>query len=489
MTTEQLAVKDLSEVRLADLRQRGRESAFWEIQVGVLAVTIVHWLVELSLEPSPIVHAVSHLPVLFYLVPVAFGGLLYGVEGGLLTGLEAAALTVPNVLFMHTAGYEWVGELASVAIVIAFATVLAIPVEQERRQRERAESRGRRLAFLNALTTRLAREPDPADSLDDIVERLVDVASLESASICVEETGGTSPRVITRRRAPSGDPDDGVRDGAGDAGSRAFPLRAESLRGELVVVPRRGAELGAEEEELLAAVAHHLSVELETGRIRREERDGLRAYVHAVTRGQEEERTRIARELHDDAAQPLVQLIRSLGNLAEHVRTPDETRERAEKLRGLAVSILETIRDFSRHLRPTALDDLGLVPALEHTAREAAARAGIDVEFRVTGRKRRLSPDVDIVAYRVAQEAIRNVERHASAGRLEVRVAFAPGCFRVAVEDDGCGFSVADGIDRLAIGGRLGLVGMQERVHLLGGTFELRTAPGTGTTLAVELPG
>ncbi len=214
----------------------------------------------------------------------------------------------------------------------------------------------------------------------------------------------------------------------------------------------------------------------------------LALLTRQVTRAQEEERKRIARELHDDAAQQLVYLCRGLDDLADlWGRRGEEARVKLEDLRRHAGETLERVRQFSRDLRPAVLDDLGLVAALEWLTADLGGRTGMEALFRVSGQPRRLSTEEEVAIFRIVQEALRNVERHAGASRVWVEAWFDEERVRVLVADDGKGFDL-EALERSRTPFHLGILGMKERAQLVGGTLHIEAEPGKGTTVRVEVP-
>jgi two-component system, NarL family, sensor histidine kinase DegS len=159
-----------------------------------------------------------------------------------------------------------------------------------------------------------------------------------------------------------------------------------------------------------------------------------------------------------------------------------------ERLRELATSTLEELRQFSRDLRPSLLDDLGLVPALEWLILDIGDRTSIETEFLVDGEVRRPESEVEVALYRIVQEAVRNVEHHAGATRVEVAVRFEADRIHISVRDDGHGFQVPADLGTLISSGKLGLMGMQERAQLAGGSFRLNSHRGVGTVVAIDMP-
>jgi signal transduction histidine kinase len=144
------------------------------------------------------------------------------------------------------------------------------------------------------------------------------------------------------------------------------------------------------------------------------------------------------------------------------------------------------MRRFSHNLRPSVLDDLGLLPALELLT-EDIEKQGIHTSFKVIGEVRRLSPEVEVMLFRIAQEALRNIWRHAQASIAELTIEFTNGILTMTIKDNGSGFKLQQSIGDQAILGKLGLVGMRERARLLGGTMTLDSSPGKGTTIVIEV--
>jgi signal transduction histidine kinase len=217
-------------------------------------------------------------------------------------------------------------------------------------------------------------------------------------------------------------------------------------------------------------------------------REGMRAQQELkelsarLVSAQEEERRTISRELHDEVGQSLSALLMEAGNAAATVpRESAEVRRHMESIKKLAEASVNVIRNMTLLLRPSMLDDFGLVPALEWQAREVSKRTGLRVHVTAEETAGELSDELKTCIYRVVQEALHNCARHANARSVRVIVRQEPFKILLSVEDDGSGF------DAGRVRG-LGLVGMQERVHHLGGAFEIDSTPGTGTRVAVELP-
>jgi signal transduction histidine kinase len=196
---------------------------------------------------------------------------------------------------------------------------------------------------------------------------------------------------------------------------------------------------------------------------------------------QEEERRTISRELHDEVGQSLTALAMEAGAAASLAQETPELRQRLQSIQRLAETSMNTVRNLALLLRPSMLDDLGLVPALRWQAREVAKRTGMKVRVQAEDLAGDLSDEYSTCIYRVVQEALNNSVRHAHARSVRIQVSGGAADVRLAIEDDGDGFDI-----RNTSG--LGLAGMAERVRNAGGLFQVDSTPGHGTTLNVMLP-
>lgn len=204
----------------------------------------------------------------------------------------------------------------------------------------------------------------------------------------------------------------------------------------------------------------------------------LQTYIGMALRAQEEERHRLSRELHDETIQDLLVVKATL----EEFCSTFDGRERLDFIDAALQRSIDGMRRFCRALRPSVLDDLGLVAALEWLLSDLAARSSIRTSLEVEGEPARLDPELELVVFRIAQEALHNVERHAHASRAVVAMTYRPGGVRVEVTDDGCGFDPHHIRDD-----QLGLSGMHERAKLVGARLRVTSRPG-GTRVAVESP-
>lgn len=248
----------------------------------------------------------------------------------------------------------------------------------------------------------------------------------------------------------------------------------------------------ATDVQALRALADQAAMVLDNARLYEEvqrKEEQRRQLLDKVILAQEEERKRIARELHDEIGQALTALIMALGTAEEEM--PDELSELKQRLgavRDLTSATLEEIRRLMLDLRPTLLDDLGLIPAISWYAEKTLARAGLELKLDAEGLKRRLPSTIETALFRVVQEAITNIVKYAAASRVRIWLKFSDSTVTASVEDDGRGFDLR----RPQCNGNglsgLGLLGMEERMRLLGGSFRIDSSPGSGTRLTFEIP-
>ncbi len=215
--------------------------------------------------------------------------------------------------------------------------------------------------------------------------------------------------------------------------------------------------------------------------------EASRQRASQIIHAQEQERQRIARELHDETSQVLTSLLISLAVLEESVET-QEARERIADTRALAHSTLRAIRNLSIDLRPSALDDLGLLPALRWYVKEYQKKCAIEVEFQATGLKQRLPAEMETALYRIVQECLTNTAKHANAHRVTIMLREEPERVFGRIVDDGRGFDYEALLKTPGQELGLGLAGMHERAVLLDGTLDVHSVPGQGTTIEVNIP-
>lgn len=245
-------------------------------------------------------------------------------------------------------------------------------------------------------------------------------------------------------------------------------------------VAERTSQLAQANEEMQAEVVE-----------RRQAEESRNELIRRLVTAQEEERRRIARELHDEMGQHLVALMLGLKSLDNESRGRQATLDCLRQLTELAAQIDNGVNRLALELRPAALDDLGLCTALANYAEAWSERSRIPVDFHCAGLGEEhldLPPHIETVLYRIAQEALTNVFKHARAGRVSLIIEQRPDHVLAIIEDDGCGFETEAEQRAPHATRKLGLLGMGERVALAGGTFNVESVPGAGTTIFVRVP-
>jgi signal transduction histidine kinase len=219
----------------------------------------------------------------------------------------------------------------------------------------------------------------------------------------------------------------------------------------------------------------------------RESNEKLQLLSRRLVETQETERREIARELHDEVGQTLTVAEMNLQAAMQSSRGASVNRRLNDSLQAVG-RVLEQVRDLSLNLRPSMLDDLGLESALRWYTNRQAALSKLKADFQADPLEDRLDPVIETACFRVAQEALTNVVRHAHAGAVTVALRKQDGHLHLFVRDDGAGFEVAVGREKALRGGSLGLLSLEERATLVGGGLELKSAPGQGTEVHAWFP-
>ncbi len=370
------------------------------------------------------------------------------------------------------------------------------------------------LSVLNAIARELNRSVDLGEALEFTLSQVAELLGLRTGWIWLIEETSSEPYLAASRNLPpalaneprrmdgsgycycldtykKGDLEGaanvnvltcsrlrGLVDGTGGLRYHAsIPLYAQDEKlGVMNVASPDWRSLSPEDLQLLYTVGDLLSIAVERARL----------YARSTRLGAVEERNRLAREIHDTLAQGLTATtlqLESADALLEAGSPPERSREPLRRALSLTQSNLEEARRSVLDLRATPLEGRSLSGALKVLVERWEAETGVGARYAAVNGARPLPPRVEVALYRICQEALANVARHAGAGRVNVRLVATPEQVRLVVEDDGRGFDASG-----APGERHGLVGMNERTRMLGGSLDVRSSPGTGTRVDATVP-
>jgi len=467
-----------------------RKPGFWLILALLVLITLPHYH-EVLKHPAFLTPLITNLGLdrhaferILYLAPIVWAGFLFGWRGAVLTSLAAVALMLPRAILISPYPVDAIFETSAVFIVGNVLAISFSSLRKEREYRTQLEVAHQGLQTSEERYRQLFENAHDAIWLHDLDGNIIaaNKAAGKLAGYSVEELTTVNVRIFL----------------SDESLNLAHQVRSKLLKNKPVAQPYEQRLIRKDGSEAIVQLAtslvlskdkpvafQHIARDI-TEQKRMQE--NLRFYLHQVTRAQEEERRRISHELHDETIQALVALSRQLDTLASSDKgLPEDSRLRLEELRQQVNNTMQSVRRLSQDLRPAALDRLGLLSALEWLVSDVKEYSGIATKIDVIGTERRLPEEVALVLFRITQEALRNVWRHAQATRAEITVQFDENRTRVTVSDNGKGFKPPKTTDDLARDGKLGLAGMQERARLLGGSLTVQSEPGKGTTVTVEV--
>jgi len=450
-------------------------------------------LENLAEDPRSVGFPPNHPPMRAFLgVPILLRGVAYGnlyltekADGAPFTAEDEelttmlssqAAVAIENAR-LYEAATRWLTQLESLNEI---ASALASEVELSR-VLELVASRLRELVHARLVLIAL-----PVSDGATLVVRASDGEGAdEFLGIRLERDGSKTGKVLERRRSERVDSmiDDFEIDQ--DAGRRLAArtglfvpmLLRDRAIGVISAHDKESSDARFTDEDVRLAEAFASRAAVAVDLSERVATDALRRVVSA----QELERQRLARELHDETGQALTSILLGL-KAVEDAKDRSDLDAAAGQLRELVVSTLQDVRRLAVELRPKALDDFGLVPAIERLVETFREHTGLDVHLEPQLGAERLPSDVETTLYRITQEALTNVVKHAQARHVSIVLTRREGSVAAVIEDDGRG--LGSGADS----GGLGLLGMRERIALVGGRLEVESSPGSGTTLSIEVP-
>lgn len=428
---------------------------------------------------------------ILYLLPIMWAAVAFGWRGGAITAAAALACMLPRDLFGSPAPEDALVETGLVFVVGNLISYSLESLRKERKHRAELESAQETMRTSEQRYRGLFENAYDAIWLQDLGGNII------AANAACEKLTGYAPAQLAGMNmskfftAQFLDIAAEVKDkllqgggsGAGNTAGQPYELRLVRKNGSVAILKMATTVVRANGEVVgFQHIARDVTEEIQM-------QDNLRFLLQQVTRAQEEERKRIARELHDDTIQALVVHCQQLSDLAGCAGDmPHEVvSARLKELYQQDNSIIRELRRLSQDLRPSALDRFGLMPTLGRLASDLEEKAGIPTAIDVAGAARRLPAEVELVLFRIVQEALRNIWKHARATSARIAVEFGESETRVAVSDNGRGFTVQQSADNLR-DGKLGLAGMRERARLLGGTLTVKSEAGEGTTLTAIVP-
>jgi two-component system sensor histidine kinase DegS len=439
----------------------------------------------LNIESPSSVLGLERLAVerLFLLLPITYLGFLFGMKAGLTGSALALVIMLPNALLTSEYRVDALGEVGG---VVAAGAVINVGFERLRRERERRRLVGEQLRVSEERYREIFENAHDAIWLQDMQGRIT-----MANKACAEITG-YAPEELVGMRVKGFLSEEPL--------NKARQIRKRLLAGETINEPYEQEIIKRDGTSALLWLTPSLitSQGWPTGfqfiaRDITEQahmQENLDFYLQQVTRAQEHERQRIAQELHDETAQSLLlmaQRLDSLASTAKKRRNRDVAAE-LQEVRATTIEALMELRRLAQDLRPRILDDMGLVPALEWLADDLAEQDGIEARVEVEGILPRLSEEGQLLLFRIAQEALRNIGKHSGASEATLSLRAYDARLEMRVADNGAGFTLPKAVGDLAATGKLGLLGMHERARLLGGTLDIRSERRRGTTVVVELP-
>jgi PAS domain S-box-containing protein len=431
-----------------------RDPRFWVTQALVLAIFAAHVVLHAITDSgSPNAFIPDAFVGVAYALPMLYAALVFGFRGAVATTVLVTVLLLPYVVEDATGGGERVdfaGHLLTLAILVIVTPVVGHVVQGERSARQAHEAAERRYRELfegsgvpAVVLDESGRIQETNPAADSLLEGTLKGRALAEVLGKQAADGLLGPDPPTRLRVAQG-----------------LELRPVVSRAE-----------NSEGHRLTQILFQDITEEVSGHR-------RARAWALAVLGAQEEERRRIAHELHDEALQLVVELRRQVERA---VRSAPDAEEQLHDARDLADALIGELRTVAFRLWPPDLEDLGLVASLERLVADAS-RHGTAAELQVDKDTTPLSPAAALAFYRVAQEALTNAEHHGHADHVTLHLSLKPDAISLRIEDDGIGFD-AKRADSEADQVHLGLVGMRERMQIIGGTLQIRSAAGQGTTI------
>jgi len=488
------------------------------IVISLTVLTILHYFTPQERQlPETSLYVVRHAAERMAFIPIIAGAAVACAQtGGLVTLGLSILIMLPRVLLLSPYPVD-----AAVEVVVTGTVGYLVVrlIDAQVRQKRLCQETTSRLRTVGAITTIVSSSLELDQGLNSALEETLKVIKTQKAAaylvgqeqdqlFLAVHRGLSEEDARSIERLQMGDGLIGQVGRSGETitvgdvltesealqrlpetqGVRSFvavPLIAKGrVLGVMTFADPKPHRFTPQDVQLLTYIGNQVGIAIRNARLCQT----MRHYARQITRAQEDERKRIARDLHDETIQMLIAASRRLEALSTWPQPlPSTAVERIAGIQQLLGDTMRGLRHFVQGLRPSAIDHLGLVPALEgltHQLRDA----GLEVCLQVEGDVRRLLPEQELGLFRILQEGLSNARQHSGASRVVIDIAFNPGEIRASITDDGHGFDVPNSMANLVLTGKLGLIGMVERAQLLGGDFAIESTPKTGTSITVTLP-
>ncbi len=493
--------------------------SFWIAVVVLVTLAFFHYfrgsLLPYSVNEFFSRHAVERI---LFLIPIVISTHSFGRKGGLLTLGIVVLVMLPRVVWVSP--YPTDASVETVAVIVVGYYIIHIINAQveERVLRQEADAKQIQLQQrLNEVAEQITSELELDRILTKVLQIAEELSGADGGGIALIDPESESinyqylhnlPQELRKIPFSKGEGVAGevINSGcsvivgdypsyptaipafteAGFTGVVAVPIvKGEHIYGALTLVTTSQASQFTDRDvDILGGIGRQAGIAIENSHLY----ERMRFYAQQITRAQENERKRIARELHDDTVQMLIALSRRIENLVVLSETLSQTiQDRLTSLQELISTTLRGLRRFIQDLRPPTLDHLGLIAAIEGLT-DGLGEDNIEAELNISDTVQRMTPDEELLLFRIVQEALSNIRRHSGATHAWVNIRFSPDMLQAIVEDNGCGFKPPERMDDLVSASKLGLIGMYERARMLGGTLGIQSMPGEGTKITLDVP-
>lgn len=516
---------------------------FWSLVVIFVLLTLHYYDDQTSFRifssPDMSLGVTRHtIDRILYLVPIALSSLIFGLRGGFLMITAAFLAMIPRAIFISSTPMNALWETLVITLIGSLVPLglehykeqeeqLEVTKEQlESTQRELSsatkisQEQEKQLSAINTFTAMLSQSLDLEQVLQTTIDMVMDIMHVDVVLVFSLAEDRESLKLIsyTGVQEKSAENLDGMRLGENPCGRVAetgepffindlerdpdlsrlhtleddlkaelsVPLLAHGeIVGTLCVATRSKNRLRESDIELLSALGKLIGIAIHNARLQ----ENQTFYLQQITRAHEDERQRISRDLHDSTAQNLIGMLRVLERFCEEDK--QLSPERLEILWKLHVQLknsLKEIRQLGRDLRPLVIDDLGFLPAVEWLTERLKTEHKLDARLIVRGEEKRFSSEIEITLFRIVQEGLRNIAKHANASEAQVAIEFKDSETRLIITDNGKGFELPTSLGELSRLGKLGVDGIQTRVRLVNGNLSVNSKPGKGTSIVVSIP-